>query len=338
MNEEKQSIVDRLSKTVQDLTNQSTEFQNSVEICKYELNDTKEALRTKLQNSEALRIEMTEMSTRQHQSQNALERCSSQLEAMSSTVSELKRENYGLRQRVQTQKPTLPTTTASSIHRDCDDVSESGMNTIVPDDGGKPFEVYCDMETDFGGWTVIQRRQDGSVDFYRGWEDYKNGFGDLNGEFWLGNDKIHRLTNQGQRYELRVDLENFENESKFAKYDHFAIGDERSKYAITIGSYSGNAGDSLRDDNGMQFTTKDNDNDRGTSHNCAVSCTGAWWYNICSLSNLNGQYLHGKDSEWNVGIVWFHWLGMSYSLKRTEIKIRPVFKGESGFATMYERK
>ncbi|XP_070532845.1 fibroleukin-like isoform X2 [Ptychodera flava] len=120
----------------------------------------------------------------------------------------------------------------------------SGVFTIRPERDYRFFDVFCDMDTDGGGWTVMQRREDGSVDFYRGWEEYKNGFGDLNGEFWLGNDKIHHLTNQGRRYELSVDLENFKGETRFAKYDSFTIGDENTKYSLILGPYHGNAGES----------------------------------------------------------------------------------------------
>ena len=125
------------------------------------------------------------------------------------------------------------------------------------------------METDGGGWTVFQRRKDGSVDFYRNWVDYEEGFGDLNGEFWLGLSKIHRLTQDGTDYTLRVDLEDFENETRYAKYSTFNIGDNTTDYTITVGGYSGDAEDSLAYHNGRKFTTKDRDNDQYFL-NCAV--------------------------------------------------------------------
>jgi len=86
-------------------------------------------------------------------------------------------------------------------------VKESAVFTIDPDGSG-PFDVFCDQTTAGGGWTVFQKRLDGSVDFYRGWADYKRGFGNLNGEFWLGLDKINRLTKLRNR--LRVELEDIQ--------------------------------------------------------------------------------------------------------------------------------
>ena len=89
------------------------------------------------------------------------------------------------------------------------------------------------------GWTVFQRRVDGSVDFYRNWVDYKNGFGNLSSEFWLGLDKIHRLSATGQNV-LRVDLESFKNETAYAVYESFSVGNERLVYILNVGNYSGN--------------------------------------------------------------------------------------------------
>ena len=102
----------------------------------------------------------------------------------------------------------------------------------------------CDMTTEGGGWTVFQRRLDGSVDFFQGWESYKNGFGDLNGEFWLGNDYLHCLTASADVM-LRVDMEDFDDNITYAEYTTFQVADEADKYRITIGGYNGTAGDSM---------------------------------------------------------------------------------------------
>uniref|UniRef100_A0A1X7SU91 Fibrinogen C-terminal domain-containing protein n=1 Tax=Amphimedon queenslandica TaxID=400682 RepID=A0A1X7SU91_AMPQE len=116
-------------------------------------------------------------------------------------------------------------------------------------------------------WTVFQRRMDGSVDFYRKWTEYVKGFGDLNGEFWLGLDKIHRLTATGNT-SLRVDLEDFEGVSVFAYYSTFIVGGAHTSYTLTVGGYSGRAGDSLAIHDNMKFTTHDCDNDN--SHTIIV--------------------------------------------------------------------
>ena len=134
--------------------------------------------------------------------------------------------------------PTEPKSCAQLLR---DGFTSSGLYTINPD-GGKPIQVLCDMTTDGGGWTVFQRRLDGSVDFYLGWESYKNGFGDLNGEFWLGNDNLHRLTGN---VTIRVDLEDFEGDTRYAKYKTFKVADEADKYRLLIGGYSGTAGDAM---------------------------------------------------------------------------------------------
>ena len=186
-------------------------------------------------------------------------------------------------------------------------------------DGKGSFNVYCDMRTDGGGWTVFQRRQDGSVDFYRGWNDYKSGFGQLTSEFWLGNDKINRLT-AVRPSTLRVELEDWNGVRVYAKYGKFKVGDEQAKYRLEVGSYSGTAGDSIIQHNNMAFSTKDRDNDIWIRSNCAVLLTGAWWYRACHTSNLNGKYL-GRKSD-NRGALWLSFRS-SLSLKFTELKLRP---------------
>ena len=113
----------------------------------------------------------------------------------------------------------------------------SAVYTINPDGLGA-FDVFCDQTTAGGGWTVFQKRLDGSVDFYRDWADYKDGFGDLKGEFWLGLDKIHRLTDSGQ-YKLRVDLEDWDGNTAFAEYGQFSVLSEKTKYKLSLGAYAG---------------------------------------------------------------------------------------------------
>ncbi|CAH3180510.1 unnamed protein product [Porites lobata] len=174
-----------------------------------------------------------------------------------------------------------------------------------------------------GGWTVFQKRLDGSVYFYRSWDDYKNGFGDLNGEFWLGLDKIYRLTEK-KHNRLRVDLEDFTFSTAYAEYDIFEVTNETTKYKLSLGMYSGTAGDSLSEHRGHPFTTKDRDHDENAKFNCAAYFKGAWWYTNCHASNLNGLYYNGSHAHKGQGIIWHTWKGNQYSVKRAEMKIRPA--------------
>lgn len=211
------------------------------------------------------------------------------------------------------------------VYKNCAELYKSGQRisgvyTIDPDGSGA-FDVFCDQKTAGGGWTVFQKRQDGSVDFFLGWTDYKIGFGNLNGEFWLGLDKINRLTNSA-KFRLRVDLEDTKGKTAYASYDYFAVTSEKTKYQLSLGTYSGIAGDSLNRSRGYPFSTKDQDNDNW-SKNCADDLKGAWWYNDCSDSNLNGVYHHGSNSLPSA-LKWYHWRGHRYSVKRAEMKIRPV--------------
>ena len=209
--------------------------------------------------------------------------------------------------------------------RDCQDVAaagsfQTGVYTITPLAGLESFSVYCDFDTDVGGWTVFQKRFDGSVDFFLGWEQYKEGFGNLSREYWLGLRNIRQLT-KNHRWVLRIDLEAFDGDTAHAMYDSFSVGDASSNYRLTIGRYSGTAGDSLAWHNNMAFSIKDRDNDIWHS-DCANVYKGAWWYNSCHHSNLNGLYL-GSTGNSDTGNVWSHWKSYQ-SLKRTEMKMRRV--------------
>jgi len=185
--------------------------------------------------------------------------------------------NESLREELQRQRKLVD---ELSPHN-CTEAKSNGINEIlIPKFNRKPFKVACDVETQGGGWTIILRRLDGSVNFYRNWTEYKNGFGDLNGEFFLGLDKIHAITAE-RKQELLVILEDFEGDNRFETYDEFAIGNEDQQYVLhTLGKANGTAGDSLKWHRGYKFSTFDRDND-WSSGNCAVDSTGAWWYNGC---------------------------------------------------------
>ncbi|MGH0162367.1 UNVERIFIED_CONTAM: hypothetical protein FKN15_046579 [Acipenser sinensis] len=176
----------------------------------------------------------------------------------------------------------------------------SGWYTIFTD-SCKAVRVLCDMDTNGGGWVVFQRRMDGSVDFYRNWESYKNGFGKQQSEFWLGNENIHMLTQNGNE-EFRVDLEDFDGKKTHATYKSFKLAGESELYKLHLGAFLGGpAGDSLTFHNDQPFSTFDKDNDNG-SLNCAVTVSGAWWYQACYYSNLNGKY--SKEAiKYDVAVV-----------------------------------
>uniref|UniRef100_A0A8D2Q806 Tenascin C n=1 Tax=Varanus komodoensis TaxID=61221 RepID=A0A8D2Q806_VARKO len=194
----------------------------------------------------------------------------------------------------------------------------SGLYTIyLNGDQSQPVQVYCDMSSDGGGWIVFLRRQDGAEDFYRNWRTYEAGFGDPKGEFWLGLDNLHKITSQGQ-YELRVDLRDHD-ETAYALYDRFTVGDARTRYRLKVDGYSGTAGDSMMYHNGRPFSTFDKDHDSAIT-NCALSYKGAFWYKNCHRVNLMGRY---GDNSHSQGVNWFHWKGHEYSIQFAEMKLRP---------------
>ncbi|KAL0966053.1 hypothetical protein UPYG_G00290210 [Umbra pygmaea] len=196
----------------------------------------------------------------------------------------------------------------------------SGIYTIyVNNDPTKLMEVYCDMDTDGGGWVVLQRRNNGQMDFMKRWRPYVAGFGNMTDEFWLGLENIYQLTNTPTQYELRFDL-GLGSEKAYAVYDNFKIAPIKQKFKLTIGNYKGTAGDAMTYHQGRPFSTIDNDNDIALG-NCALTHRGAWWYKNCHLANLNGKF---GDNRHSMGVNWEPWKGHLMSLDFTEMKIRPV--------------
>ncbi|XP_047675858.1 tenascin isoform X3 [Tachysurus fulvidraco] len=202
---------------------------------------------------------------------------------------------------------------------------KSGLVEIFPGGkDGKPVMVYCDMETDGGGWTVFQRRKDGKTNFFRGWQEYRKGFGDLEGEFWLGNDFLHILTTT-MPMTMRVDLRS-ENEAVFAHYSTFSVDTMKKHYMLRLSGYSGTAGDSLRYHDKRPFSTHDRDPQPFITR-CAMSYRGGWWYKNCHEANLNGLYNTHTNHQ---GVIWTAWKGKTYSIPFAEMKLRPAsFKSHS---------
>ena len=194
--------------------------------------------------------------------------------------------------------------------------TSSGIYQVKPDDKGF-IHVYCDMISEGGGWTVISNRFDGSVNFNRNWTQYKNGFGDIKtGEFWLGNDKIHRLTAARPRTQLYVPLVNINGAKFYAKYSTFAVANESDLYRLTVsGYYAGDAGDSLAHSqsswtsNNMAFSTPERDNDKCPCH-CANDGKCGWWMNWCAAAMLT-KY----PTEWQTL--------SPYQMSKASMKIRP---------------
>jgi len=229
---------------------------------------------------------------------------------------------------MQLQAAQSVTQTSSDAMYDCASLYNrnykiSGEYKLPKDEflGTPELDVFCDMESNGGGWTVIQRRKVGLTSFNRDWKQYKNGFGTIRGDFWLGNDHIFRLTRTPSV--LRIELEDWEGETRFAEYGFFTVKNELNSYKLLLANYSGNAGDSLRYHNNTNFSTKGKDNDKCVD-DCASLRKGGYWYNCCTDSNLNGVFhRYGQHTKNSDGITWYGWHGPNYSLKKVEMKIRP---------------
>ncbi|XP_076153580.1 microfibril-associated glycoprotein 4-like [Alosa pseudoharengus] len=220
-----------------------------------------------------------------------------------------------------------------SVHSnlvDCADICNngpqaSGVYTIYPAGPNSAQYVYCDMDTEGGKWMVIHRRMDGSVNFYRGWDQFKTGFGHAAGEYWIGLETLHLLT-KNETYELRVDMEDFDGKTAYAQYSSFAIspgvenGEEDGYRLFVSGFQNGGAGDSLTYSNGHKFSTFDRDQDTSYFGNCVEKHEGAFWHRSCTNVNINGVYMWGQSNPHSV-----HWHGFrrEKSLKSISMKIRP---------------
>ncbi|XP_065902526.1 fibrinogen-like protein A [Dysidea avara] len=200
-------------------------------------------------------------------------------------------------------------------------VKSSGVYTIGNFCGVKcsNARVYCDTTSGGGGWTVIQRRRDGSIDFKkRDWVEYEDGFGSLSGEFWLGLRSINCLTSQGN-WELRIDYQLSNRTKSYLHYKQFSVGPSEDQYQLSISGFDSvgltdpfyyNADNTI---NGMKFSSHDRENDLWSPGNCAHN-DGGWWYKSCGTVWFNNNY-NGRSVFLN---------GQYLVLPFLEIKIRPL--------------
>lgn len=201
-------------------------------------------------------------------------------------------------------------------YRHCGDIyraghTEDGVYEIILPPEGRRVSVYCDMSPD-GPWMVMLRRLNGTLDFYRNWGNYTDGFGSPDGEGWIGNSALHTLTSANS-YDLRVDLWD-DGDEAYAIYPNFQISDENSDFVVDFGDYSGTAGDSLEYHRQRPFSTYDHGNTL-----CADEYTGAWWYRACHTAHLTGEY---TGTGYGNGVIWSTWKGFYHSIQHAEMKLR----------------
>ncbi|CAL8286529.1 unnamed protein product [Boreogadus saida] len=224
--------------------------------------------------------------------------------------------------------PVVVNGTPESLPVDCSDLynngfGNSGVYTIFPAGPTSPVQVFCEMGSmdapDSNKWTVIQRRTDGTINFYRGWEHTR--LDSDKRQVNIGLENIHLLTGK-KSYKLRVDMEDFDGGKAFAEYSSFNVAPEKDGYRLTLSGFKdGGAGNSLDHHNGQKFSTFDKDQDVD-ARNCAKTYLGGWWYNACHHCNPNGEYLWG-ESILALGVNWSSWKGYTYSLKAIAFKLSP---------------
>ncbi|CAH1798380.1 unnamed protein product [Owenia fusiformis] len=261
-------------------------------------------------------------------------------------VTTLKEEVSNLREEVSKLKKEV-STCANKPDTKCDsaelreDIQKILATVMVPDcknqqDGrvnirttDRIFQTQC-----INGWLVFAQRFDGSVDFYRNWADYKNGFGQINGEYFLGFNNILSILKQGS-YKLRIEITTWPdqgNVTKYAEYSTFDLAGESEQYRITVSGYSGTAGDGMAYSNNAKFTTRDQDRDTWSSGNCATREFGAWWYKFCTYANLYGPYMSSSQCDVRARCMyWYKWpqsIGhpdnFGYSFREIRMMIRRV--------------
>ncbi|XP_016064106.1 PREDICTED: angiopoietin-related protein 3 [Miniopterus natalensis] len=198
----------------------------------------------------------------------------------------------------------------------------SGIYSIKPS-GSQVFNVYCDVKSG-SSWTLIQQRIDGSQNFNETWENYRHGFGQLNGEFWLGLEKIYSIVKQSN-YILRIELEDWKDTKHYIEYS-FHLGNHETNYKLHLVEITGNVPNALPENKDLVFSTWDH---KAKGHySCPEGYSGGWWsYDVCEENNLNGKYNKPRAKtrpEKRRGICWKSQNGRLYCIKSTKMLIHPT--------------
>ncbi|XP_020848707.1 angiopoietin-related protein 3 [Phascolarctos cinereus] len=202
------------------------------------------------------------------------------------------------------------------------DLHSSGIYPIKPSQS-EVFNVYCEMKSG-SSWTVIQHRMDGSQNFNETWENYQHGFGSLDGEFWLGLEKIYSIVNQSD-YILRIELEDWKDNKRYIEYS-FSLGSKETDYTLHLSEILGNIPNAIPEHKDLAFSTWDHN--AKNYLNCPESYSGGWWWdNVCGETNLNGKYSKARSKgrpERRRGLYWKSPKGRLYALKTTKMLIHPT--------------
>ncbi|XP_065257238.1 angiopoietin-2 isoform X1 [Emys orbicularis] len=326
----------KLERQISDQTNEITKLQEKNSFLEKKVLDMEDKHTLQLQSIKDEKDQLQVLVSRQN---SIIEELEKQLVTATVNNSVMQKQQHDLMETVHNLLTMIATPNSAKNNflakeeqirfKDCAEAFKSGLTTsgiytLTVPNSAEEKKTYCDMESSGGGWTVIQRRKDGSVDFHRTWKEYKMGFGDPAGEYWLGNELVSQLTNQ-KRYVLKIHLKDWEGNEAYSLYEHFYLASEELKYRIQLKGLTGTAGKiSSISQPGNDFSTKDADNDKCICK-CSQMLTGGWWFDACGPSNLNGMYypLRQNTNKFN-GIKWYYWKGSGYSLKATTMMIRPA--------------
>lgn len=270
------------------------------------------------------------------QQQDKLDKQNMRLQALQTEVKQRRLKSVVMRraEEVSMDEPVEHAVPSNELASDCHELflrgeKQSGVYTIQPQNA-KPFDVFCEMTSE-RGWTVIQKREDGSLDFNKLWSDYKNGFGSLRGEFWLGLEKMVSISKQAPHV-LQIELSDWRGETQTLSYT-FQLDGEENSYALHLQPTTPNGhleSALMTGAQGLPFSTADRDHDLKEDSNCALQLSGGWWFGSCGHSNLNGRYQSGptlaQRHHRKQVVFWKTWHGRYYPLKTTTMKIAPVVK------------